>query len=206
MWEFLELIENSSFSHWLRESPSLLAYPTVLALHAIGMAFLVGLNTMIALRVLGFARGIPLAPMNKLFPVMFVGFWVNAVSGLMLTALQAINFMSNPTFYIKMTAVGAAILCLRSLRTTVFISGAAAEDQRLTGRAKVLAVSSLSLWLIAIVSGRLIAYSFYVSWRTAVAVVIALTVFLIVRFIGARVIAPSTSDARLGVSPSTAIK
>ena len=43
MWEFLEAVENSGFSTWVREAPTVLAYSTVLALHTFGMAFLVGL-------------------------------------------------------------------------------------------------------------------------------------------------------------------
>lgn len=206
MWELLETIENSGFSIWLREAPTVLAYPTVLALHAIGMAFLVGLNTMIALRILGFASGLPLAPMDKLFKVMFVSFWVNAISGLMLTALQAINFMSNPTFYIKMAAVAAAVVCMRSLRTTVFGDLANVDKKPIPAKGRTLAILSLGLWFIAVVAGRLVAYSFYVSWRTVVAVSIALTLFLVFRFVGARLLAPSTADRRVPGVPSTAVK
>ena len=66
MWEFLEALQNSSFSVWVRESDTL-AYSTILALHTFGMSFLVGLSTMIALRVLGFAASQPLAPNEKVF-------------------------------------------------------------------------------------------------------------------------------------------
>ncbi len=81
MWEVLEAIENSGFATWVREAPTVLAYSTVLAFHTFGMAFLVGLSGMIALRALGFARALPLAPMGKFFPLIFVGFWVNAATG-----------------------------------------------------------------------------------------------------------------------------
>ena len=68
MWELLEAIENTGFATWVREAPTVLAYSTVLACHTFGMAFLVGLSGMIALRALGFARALPLAPMGKFFP------------------------------------------------------------------------------------------------------------------------------------------
>jgi hypothetical protein len=206
MWQLLEFIENSGFAQWMREAPTILAYPTVLALHAIGMAFLVGLNTMIALRILGFAQGLPLAPMNKLFPLMFVSFWVNALSGLILTTLQAINFMSNPTFYIKMAAVAAAVVCMRSLRRTVFGDIATVDSRPIPPKGRSLAILSLSLWFVAIVAGRLVAYSFYVSWRTIVAVSIALAVFLVIRFVGARLLAPSAQERRVPSLPTTAVK
>jgi len=36
---FLETLENLGFSTWVRESPSKLAYPTILWLHVMGMAW-----------------------------------------------------------------------------------------------------------------------------------------------------------------------
>ena len=53
MQELFESIENSAFSTYIRETPNVLGYSTVLALHTFGMAFLVGLSGVIALRVLG---------------------------------------------------------------------------------------------------------------------------------------------------------
>ena len=64
----IEAIESSGFAAWVRESPSIFAYTSILALHAMGLALIVGLNTVIALRLLGFAPGLPLAPLRKLFP------------------------------------------------------------------------------------------------------------------------------------------
>jgi hypothetical protein len=80
----LEAIENSAFAIWLRESPSLFAYTGVLSLHTIGLGFLVGISTGIALRMLGFTPELPLAPLGRFFPLMWAGFFVNAFSGVML--------------------------------------------------------------------------------------------------------------------------
>jgi hypothetical protein len=77
----LEAIENSAYAVWVRESPSIFAYTTILSLHAIGLAIIVGINTLIALRLLGFVKEIPLAPLRKLFPWMYLGFAINAFSG-----------------------------------------------------------------------------------------------------------------------------
>ena len=65
MWEFLESIENSGFATYIRETPTCPAYSTVLALHTFGMAFLVGLSGVIALRVLGVVPELPLNPLKK---------------------------------------------------------------------------------------------------------------------------------------------
>ncbi|MBI4484648.1 MAG: hypothetical protein HY655_01435 [Acidobacteria bacterium] len=47
--EFLALLEESSLAVWLRESPSVFAYATVLAVHTFGLALVVGLSTAVAL-------------------------------------------------------------------------------------------------------------------------------------------------------------
>ena len=52
--EFLASLEQSTIGTIVRES--LWAYPTLLVLHALGLAFVVGVNAAIDLRVLGVAR------------------------------------------------------------------------------------------------------------------------------------------------------
>jgi hypothetical protein len=84
MWEFLDAIENSGFSSYIRETPSVLGYSTILALHTFGMAFLVGLSGVIALRVLGAVPQLPLTPLRSLQPIIVAGFWLNAITGLIL--------------------------------------------------------------------------------------------------------------------------
>src|SRR6187397_1385362 len=84
MTEMLASLEASPFSTWLRESPSVWAYPTVLTLHTIGLGVLVGANWMVDLRVLGFARAVPLPVLSRAFPIMWGGFWLNAITGVLL--------------------------------------------------------------------------------------------------------------------------
>src|SRR6476620_3052987 len=112
MWEFLEAVENSAFSTWVREAPTVLAYSTVLALHTFGMAFLVGLSGMMALRALGFGRSRPIEPLVKFFPLVIAGFWVNAITGVVLTMLAAVSLFRNPDFYVKLAAIAGAIVAL----------------------------------------------------------------------------------------------
>ena len=60
---FFILLEEGSIGLWVRESPSLLAFPTILALHAVGMGLLAGTNAAMDFRILGFARTVPLSTM-----------------------------------------------------------------------------------------------------------------------------------------------
>ena len=59
----IDAIQNSAYAVWVRESPSFWAYTWILSLHAMGLAIIVGINTVVALRLLGF---VPHIPINKL--------------------------------------------------------------------------------------------------------------------------------------------
>jgi uncharacterized membrane protein len=161
--EFLEAIENSAYPTFVRESPSMWAYTLVLSLHAMGLAIVVGLSTMIALRLLGLAPTIPLAPLKRLFPVMYVGFWVNALSGLALLAANATGMLANPMFYVKIAFVAGGVLVMRLLRHRVFNERLASGDAP-PAEARKLAYASLACWGIALIAGRLTAYPYLIEY------------------------------------------
>ena len=112
--DLLRAIEASNFSTWVRESGSIWSYPTIIFFHSVGLAIIVGLSTAIDLRVLGFAPGIPVGPMEKLFPIMWAGFWVNAVSGLFLTMADAPAMLTSWLFLLKMAIIGLAVITMAS--------------------------------------------------------------------------------------------
>jgi hypothetical protein len=163
--EFLRLIEHSSFSQWVTGSSSVLAFPTILLLHTIGMGVVVGINAGIDLRILGLAPALPLAPMEKFFPFLWIGFWVNAFTGVILLAADATTKMANPDFYVKMGFIALAIMNLRMIRNRVF-RDPFIDKKPMTSDAKVLAVTSMIFWLGAITAGRLMAYVGPVSGLT----------------------------------------
>jgi len=163
--ELIELIQNSAFATFIRESPSLLGYTAVLSLHAMGLAVVVGINGAIALRLLGVAPEIPLAPLVKLFPVMYIGFWVNALSGLALLSANASSMLVNIMFYIKLAFIALALLALRLMRNRIFGDIALKDSVATARQAQLLAIWCLACWGGAIISGRLTAYPYFVrSW------------------------------------------
>ena len=149
MMDILRTIEQSNFSQWVVGSSSVFAFPSILLLHTIGMG--------VDLRILGLAPALPLAPMEKFFPLLWAGFWVNAVTGVVLLAADATTKMTNPDFYVKMAFIALALINLRILRTRVF-RDPLIDKAPLSANAKLLAVISMILWLGAITSGRLLAY------------------------------------------------
>jgi hypothetical protein len=162
--DIISAIEGSGFATWVRESPSLFAYTGILSLHAMGLAVVVGLNLAVALPLLGLAPNMPLRPARKFFPIMYAGFWVNALSGLALLAAGLSNMLSNPVFYVKMVLIVLAVVNLRLLRHYAFGDQALESVRALPGRVRLLAGSSLGLWAAAIIAGRLTAYPGMVSY------------------------------------------
>src|SRR5437016_5751128 len=102
MMNFYAWLEQTGLGSWIRESSTIWAYPSVLFMHTLGMGLVAGLSAAIALRILGFAREMPLSPLDKLYPVLWVGFWINAVSGTLLLIADATTKMTNPVFFIKL--------------------------------------------------------------------------------------------------------
>ena len=109
-------IENLKLSTWLRESPSLWGFPFVLILHTVGLAFLVGSSVAINVRVLGLAQGVPFGPLGRYFTVMWMGFWVNLVSGLLLLLAYPTKALTNPLFYVKLSFIAVALTLVRRIR------------------------------------------------------------------------------------------
>lgn len=156
MAEFLSALENSGFAAWLRESPSVWAYPTILTLHTVGLAVLVGANMAVDLRVLGFAPGIPIGALARAFPIMWAGFWLNAMSGLALFVGDASAMGTATIFIAKLGIIAAGVALIFVLRHALF--GRGVEQARSTGVARLAAAASLAVWIAAIAAGRYMAY------------------------------------------------
>ena len=156
MTSVLTAFENSGLSTWLRESNSIWAYPTVLTLHTIGLALLVGANAALDLRVLGVGTAIPVADLRPLVRWMWIGFWVNALSGVVLLGADATTKATAPMFLIKLGLVVAGVVVVRALDRRLW--GPSASPGTITPAARGLAVASLVIWGVAIAAGRLMAY------------------------------------------------
>jgi tryptophan-rich sensory protein len=163
----LSTIESSALSVWVRESSSLWAYPGLLFIHTVGVAVVVGLSTMIDLRVLGVARTLPVAPFEAFFPIIWTAFWMNTISGTILFAASATAKAASPLFALKMIAIAAAAWISVELRRAVFKDWVAPAS--ISPRQKFLAMTSLTLWCAVIIAGRLMTYLSTVSGVPGVA-------------------------------------
>ena len=156
MMQFLTQLEQNGFSTWVRESNSLLAYPSVLFLHTMGMGFVAGISALIDLRILGLASEVPLGGIRRVLPFMWAGFWLNLVTGLVLFMLDATTKAINPVFYTKLLLIAVAVaICL--VQRKIF-QDPLADKRSIDTNGRLLAFVSIMCWAGAITAGRLLAY------------------------------------------------
>ena len=157
MIPFLAWVESTGVSVWIRESPSILAFPGILSCHTIGMGFAAGINAAVALRILGVASTVPLGEMRRFLPVMWFGFWLNAASGVALLIAYPTKALTNPLFYVKLALVASGVWLAKA--TDRYLSGVSG-DLPPPRTPRVLAAVSLGSWAGAIAAGRLLAYTY----------------------------------------------
>ena len=141
-------LEATALATWVRTSPSIWAYPTILTIHTLGLGIVVGASAIIDLRFLGFAPGIDLPSLLPLFSFIWWSFLVNAATGTLLFIAEATTKSVQLVFYIKLSLIGLA------LWNTVIARRAVRQNRE----APALAITSLLLWSAAITAGRLMAY------------------------------------------------
>jgi hypothetical protein len=155
---FFLSIEHSPLSVWLRESTTIWAFPFVLILHTVGLAFLVGVNVAIDARALGGAMGVPLISLRRYYRVMWAGFWINAFSGVLLLIAYPTKALTNPLFYLKLTLIAVGLVLAVKIRVYVMGGTVGATDSA-PRHLRTLAAVSLLVWLAGITAGRLLAYT-----------------------------------------------
>ncbi len=158
--EIAQALEDSSLAIALHES--LFAYPLLEGTHLLGLALSVGLLAIIDLRLLGvvFTTIPKQALLFALRPWMLWGFVVTFVTGVVLFATSATSHIQSPAFLCKLVfIVFAGINALWfELRVVRRWSKNETDAGRFLLREKWAGSISLLLWLLVIVTGRLIAY------------------------------------------------
>jgi hypothetical protein len=158
MVEALEALERNALSVWIREFPSVFGFPTILFLHTLGLAMVAGVSIAIDLWIL---RGPVLAAplrIGGLTRTMWLGFGINALSGVALLLAYPAKALTNWVFYLKMGLVLVGVyVAARIARELAPAGGAPALSGAFDARR--WATASLLVWAAAIVTGRLLAYT-----------------------------------------------
>ncbi len=135
-----------------------LAGPAQIA-HFLGLSLLIGTIFMFDLRMLGVAKGIPVAALHKMIRWGVAGYLLNAVTGFMFVTAAPDQYVYNSAFHLKML-----FMALAGLNILIFYSFAY-RRAKLVGPAestpflaKFAGASSLFLWTGIIVFGRMLAF------------------------------------------------
>lgn len=154
---FLEWLEYSALAEWV--GASLWGYPIMLASHSVGLAVVVGVLFVLDMRLVGMFSKLEISALKGMLKLAWAGFVLNFISGFALFAAQATYFITHKAFIIKIIAIFLAILNAAFLQHLLRQNSEAWDaGEAIPMTAKVLAISSLLLWSVAIIAGRLIAY------------------------------------------------
>jgi hypothetical protein len=152
----LQYLKDSAFSEWL--SLSMLGFPTLIALHSVGMGVAVGLALMISLRLHDVISGFEPRLIPRLLQLTLWGFLLNLLTGVLLFITRGPEYLVTPIFLVKMVLVFGGAAILFRLRTILGPIAASAAADVIDGRARHLSIALSTAWFGAVVAGRLIAY------------------------------------------------
>ena len=159
------------FCRWLADTPgsialheSLYMYPLVESTHVLTLCLFVGMAIMFDLRLLGLTlTRVPITEVKRrLWPWMIAGFVVMVITGALLFYAIPVRSYQSVWFRLKVIA-----LILAGLNAFVFHTGIdrrVAEWYRASTTpraARRAGATSLLLWAIIVVAGRMIAYNWF---------------------------------------------
>lgn len=154
--DFLQHLADSDFSYWL--SVSMAGFPTLIALHSVGMAGAVGLSMAVTLRLYGALPDLGRFPVQRLLDVAMWGFTLNLVTGLLLFITRGPEYLASGIFLLKMLLVFVGTVLTVVVRQRVLAlaspSGTFVGDSFVKGMSLIATLA----WFGAVVTGRLIAY------------------------------------------------
>lgn len=134
-------------------------WPTIESTHFVGLSLLVGAVWIFDLRLLGFAKRIPIAALHKFVPWGVLGYLINVCTGFMFYVSAPDQYTYNPAFQLK-------VLCMiiAGLNVIVFYATTASHvkrvglDEPVPIAGQIMAAISLSAWTGVIIFGRLITF------------------------------------------------
>lgn len=83
-------------------------WPIFESFHFLGMSLLLGTVGVFDLRLLGFARRIPIAALHRLIPIGISGFVINLLTGICFISATPDQYLFNKAFYWKVTFITIA--------------------------------------------------------------------------------------------------
>jgi hypothetical protein len=152
-----QLALDSALNQWIQDTYWL--WPVLEILHFMGLSLLLGGLLVMDLRLAGHFRGFELEATHRLLPVVFIGFGLNLVTGILFFYGDPMRYSINIGFQIKMLLVGIAGLnaLLYYWKVRPLLS-ALDSDSEPPPLARAVAYTSLAVWGVVLLCGRLIPY------------------------------------------------
>jgi hypothetical protein len=153
---FLSWLADTEFSKLMVGSKWWWAF--LMDMHFIGLTLLMGTIGLLDMRVLGFAKQLPISPLNKLVPWGIGGFLINVVTGVLAFIGMPLFYSYDLAFWFKML-----FIALAGVNVMMFYVTSAFRECEEVGPgqdapviAKFIAGASLFLWIGVIILGRYI--------------------------------------------------
>jgi hypothetical protein len=152
---FFEWCEASFIGQTIRES--LWLFPVIEAAHLLGLAALGGAALIVDFRLLGLGLRQPIREIaQSAQPWLYGSIGVMLATGIALFLSESIKCYYNPSFWVKMTALPLAILFTITVKRRVTRK----EDHEIgPWTARLVALTSIALWLVTAAAGRWIGFS-----------------------------------------------
>ena len=158
MLDFLARIALDSALHQWMESTYWL-WPILEITHFVGLSLLLGGLIIIDLRLAGHFRSLDPHATHALLPLVFLGFGLNLLTGVLFFVGDPSRYSINIGFQIKMVMIVVAGLnaLLYYWKVQPLVVGWDADTQS-PAIARVVAYTSLAAWSVVLICGRLIPY------------------------------------------------
>ena len=133
------------------------AWPASETLHFIGLWLLFGVVLLVNLRMLGIVKHLPFSTLHRILPWGVLGFALNGITGMLFFIAAPGQYTQNLSFHLKMLLI--VIAGVNVIYFTIFDDAwklRAQDDPPLHG--KVIAVSTIALWLGVIYFGRMLPF------------------------------------------------
>jgi len=130
----------------------------MMAAHFIGLIMIVGTVGLLDVRIMGFFKQLPIAPLHRLIPWGLAGLGINIATGLMAFAGRPENYVFSSAIWLKMLS----LLLLGVNAVAFYLTGIFGQVEKLEAgedapfAAKLVAASGLILWFAVITLGRYI--------------------------------------------------
>jgi hypothetical protein len=151
--EFSDWLSATPVSQYIQVTAGLI--PALQTVHIVCVAVAFTAALMVDLRVLG--TGLKSeslkAVSDRFIPSIWVCIVILLATGTLLIVAEPARTLSNPSFYLKLTALFLAIV------VTLWLKAFAQGSRPVTGLPILAAIVSMLLWMTVIVSGRYIAYT-----------------------------------------------